>query len=136
MRYITQDANNDWTMTGTASDVLTDNVEAVRQAVRSRLLLFLGEWFLAPMSGVPWSEKIAGFSSQGARDIVLKETILGTPGVTGIANYSSALNLKTRRFSVSCIVLSLYGSIEIAPPVNLPTSGFGVGPFGEGEFGV
>ena len=111
MRYVAEDSNGDWSLVGGDLPILQDSIEAVQLAIQNRLGLYLAEWFLAPDDGTPWLQQIIGNNTEGTRDIALKEIILGTTGVTSIANYFSFLNNSTRNFTVTGTAISLYGPV-------------------------
>lgn len=107
MRYRRLDANGDATFGRSAANILVDSPEAVAQAVRTRLLLQTGEWFLDTSDGTAWSDKIEG-KSDATRDLEIKARILGTPGVTEIVSYQSTLDSQ-RRFTVSSTINTQFG---------------------------
>ena len=47
------------------------------------------------------------------RDAVIKDRILGTPGVTAITEYSSNFDGNTRRFSVTATITTAYGTAQV-----------------------
>jgi hypothetical protein len=113
MRYRKLDANGDYTMTGTSSDWLVNTPAAVGQAVLTGLKLRAGEWFLDTSAGAPWSSILGKFSGTNY-DVLLKDQILGTTGVTAITSYSSTFDSTTRKLSVSVAIDTLYGATTLA----------------------
>jgi hypothetical protein len=85
VKYRKLDLDGDYTF-GRRNEFCTD-VEAVAQAVRTRLLLLKGEWWENTIDGTPFFEEVAGqfFSSiedASQVDLVFSERITGTQGVT------------------------------------------------------
>jgi len=91
---------------------LVNSPEAVAQAVRTRLELRTGEWFLDLLDGTPYREKILGENTQPLYDQAIQERIAGTPGVLAITDYSSTLD-RSRKLSVSATISTIYGIATI-----------------------
>src|SRR6185312_7089537 len=87
MRYRKLDANGDYSFGNQQADFYINTPEAVAQAVKTRLALFTGEWFLDVTEGTPWRTEVLGKYTQAAYDIVLKERIVDTPGVQSLDAY-------------------------------------------------
>jgi hypothetical protein len=90
-----------------------DNAQAVGQKVTTRLDLLLGSWYLDTSKGVDWFNKILGTNTSATRDLLIKETILNTTGVTAITSYTSTVDTVTREFTVKADIDTLYGSTSI-----------------------
>lgn len=60
MRYRKLNTNGDYTFGQAQSNFYVNTPEAVAQAVKTRLLLIQGEWFLDVSEGTPYSAKILG----------------------------------------------------------------------------
>ena len=74
----------------------------VVQSVRSRLLAYLGEWFLDTSAGVPYFESI--FTKPAdilETESILKATILQTVGVATLDSFFIDFDSLTRKLSVS-----------------------------------
>src|SRR5512138_1652145 len=113
MRYRKLDANGDYTL-GSGSDFLRDSPEAVAQAIKTRLALWAGEWFLDITDGTPWKESILGKRVNGKNpDAAIKQRILGTQGVTEITSYSSSFDGNTRALTVTATISTQYGAATI-----------------------
>jgi hypothetical protein len=98
------DINDDW------SDVFEQNTPAcVAQQVKTRLLLWLGEFFLDTSDGTPYLQDIIGVNTN--YDLQIQARILGTEGVLEITNYSSSI--EDRFLSVNCTLSTIYGSTEL-----------------------
>ena len=96
------------------SDVqfLVNSPEAVAQAVKTRLDLHTGEWFLDLLEGTPYETKILGEGTQSVYDQTIQERILGTDGVIAITEYASVLD-ENRKLTVSATVTTIYGRTTI-----------------------
>lgn len=110
MRYRQMDAAGDYVF-GQSSIFLVDSPETVAQAIRTRLRLFVDEWFLDKREGLDRGN-ILGYGTQDTRDYEVQQRILGTQGVLRIASYSSATGAG-RSFSVAATVDTIYGTINI-----------------------
>lgn len=120
MRYRALDANKDYAFGRGLDGFLIDSPAAVGQAAFTRLMLYLGEWFLDTSDGTPWDTQILGHGTQGTRDIAIKLRVLGTQGVvqTGkaIENYSSSYDSGTRAWSAGMTVNTIYGQVPLSIP--------------------
>lgn len=112
MRYRKLNATGDYTL-GSGQDFHVNSPEAVAQAVRTRLELNLSEWFADTSDGMPWDTEVLGKYTALTRDAVIKDRILGTPGVTEITEYSSTFDGNTRRFSVTATISTAYGTATV-----------------------
>lgn len=111
MRYRQLAPNGDSTVFSGNSPFLVNSPAAVEQAIRTRLNLWLGEWFLDSTVGFPVKQQVIGTGTQDTRDLAVQSTILGTTGVLSITGYSSSVNSVTRLFTVSVqSVETIYGS--------------------------
>lgn len=114
MRYRALDANGDYQV-GRTAVFLVNSPEAVAQAIRTRLKLWTGEWFLDQTEGTPWKTEILGHRFAGSNpDAAIKKRILQTPGVQEITDYSSTFNGQTRSLSVTATVSTIYGQATIS----------------------
>lgn len=114
MRYRKLDGDGDYTL-GTGADFHVDTPEAVAQAVKTRLGLWYGEWFLDTSDGTPWNEQILGKRTRGRNyDAAIRQRILGTQGVSEISEYSSSFDGNTRALSVQATITTIYGTTQIS----------------------
>lgn len=116
MRYRKLDANGDMVFGKGLASFYIDVPEAPAQAVATRLKLLYGEWFLNTTDGTPWETKVLGKYTDSMRDLVIKQRVLGTPGVTDYTNYSSQLSAR-RQFSVQMTLDTVYGAVNLAGPL-------------------
>lgn len=117
MRYRKLDENGDMRFGRGASDFWRDVPEAPAQAVKTRLCLRLGEWFLDTTDGTPYATQILGKHTSGTRDAAIRERIVGTQGVTSLDAYSSTFDPNTRSFTVSATISTAYGATTVTTPL-------------------
>lgn len=119
MRYRKLDSDGDYTL-GAGGDWHVDSPEAVAQAVKTRLGLWTGEWFLDSTDGTPWNEQILGKRTRGKNyDAAIRQRILGTQGVSEISEYSSTFDGNTRALSVSATITTIYGTTQISLTIGV-----------------
>lgn len=111
MRYREQSADGDYVFIGT-SPFLIDSPAAVAQAIKTRLRLVAGEWFLDDRIGFDLS-KVLGNNTQNTRDLEARRVIVNTPGVLSLVSYSSQVN-ERRRFTIQGVVDTIYGRVTIS----------------------
>ncbi len=99
------------------------DLDAVAQAIRTRLLLFQGEWWSDLADGTPYWQKILGVAGAGknqqATNLALQSRILGTPFVTGIQNLQSSFNPSSRQYKFYAQVQTVFGIITVSSN-NIP----------------
>lgn len=97
------------------------DVEAVAQAIQTRLLLFQGEWWESTLEGLPLFQKILGQPGNTQQlekiTLLIQQRILGTPFVVGINRIQTSFNSSTRRFVFYAEVNTQFGLIAVS---NLP----------------
>lgn len=100
-------------------DIVTSGVqfitgrEEVSQTIRTRLRLFLGEYFRNTQDGTPWFEQILGKGSTlSNKDAAIKRRIVQTPNVVQILTYDADYDINTRKYTVSGSVLTTFGEVE------------------------
>ncbi len=94
------------------------DLDAVTQAIYTRLNLFQGEWWADLNDGLPMWQVILG-QAAGAKaiqqmEIVIGNVITGTPFVTGLANIAVSFNSTNRQFSFSAMATTPFGEVVIA----------------------
>ena len=92
---------------------LVDSPEAVGQSVLTRLRLWTGEWFLDDTEGTPYLGAVIGTGTRKTFEPALRERILGTPGVTSIADITTSVDAETRTGSFRATIDTLYGTTTI-----------------------
>lgn len=120
MRYRKLSPTGDYEFGGGSLNFYTDTPDAVGQAVKTRILLWLGEWYLDIEEGTLYMQGIIGKHPKTTADTTLQERILTTQGMTAISDYTSVINPETRRFSVSVTLDTIYGrtALEVANYAN------------------
>ena len=113
MKYRALDQNGDYTFGSNGSNFYVDSPSAVAQAVKTRLGLIRGEWFLDTTAGTPYSEKILGAGKIQTYDAAIQRVILGTRGVRRIVSYSSYVDRSTRAAKIECLIDTAYGIITM-----------------------
>lgn len=105
---------------GTANFI--SNLQAVAQAILTRLKLFQGEWWASTTDGLPLWQSIMGQpaaqQSQQQMDTLISARILGTPWVISLSNVNSSFNTVTRKFSYSATATTQFGTLIVT---NIPT---------------
>lgn len=120
MRYRKLTADGDYSFGNSQLDFYRDVPEAVGQSVQTRLLLWLGEWFLNVDDGTPYMQGILGKYSQQVADTTIQDRVRDTTGVVDIENYESIKDADNRSLSVQFDLNTIYGptSVEIANYAN------------------
>lgn len=86
-----------------------NSVDAVAQAVMTRLKLWTGEWFIDTQEGTPYMQKILGKYTLSNVDSVIRERILKTEGVIEIIDFTSYFNSELRNYSINVKISTIYG---------------------------
>lgn len=88
--------------------------DEIAQTIKTRLALFLGEYFRNIQEGTPWYEQILGkFVSLDTVEAVLRARIANTPGVIRLTSFSTDFDLDARKYSLTAGVLTQYGDLEV-----------------------
>ena len=98
------------------SDYIED-LDAVVQIIKSRLLLFKGEWWENTVEGLPLWQSILGAGKGNSKKVVddlIQQRIIKTPYVTGIESLSSSYDASTRAYSFSAVVNTQFGAVGIS----------------------
>lgn len=108
-------------------DIVTSGVtwateaEAVAQTVKTRLRLFLGEYFRDVTVGVPWLSQgngepgiLAKGFSQDQVESLLRLTISQTDEVLQILSFESTYDINTRKISIQTTILTKYGEAKLS----------------------
>lgn len=113
MRYRKQDENGDYTFGNGLGNFHIDNVDAVAQAIDTRLKLWIGEWFADVSDGTGWTQAILGKHSQNLYELTLRQRVLETRGVISIQEFQSSLDPNTRELAVTMVVDTIYGQTDL-----------------------
>ena len=105
------DDNHDMTFGRGIADMARDD-EATAQAVKTRLLLLKGEWFLDIEAGVPYLQQImVRPSNLPLAEAIIKRTILDTEGVAELQSFAMTYDRETRRLTIQATVANSYGTV-------------------------
>jgi hypothetical protein len=120
--------DSDWDYTfGNGRGNYLSGVDAVAQAVATRLKLLLGEWWADVNDGLPLWQMILGApgSAEHRRvvDSLVRERILGTPNVTAIKEMASLYNPDTREYQFAAKIDTAFGQVVIANVPFAPGAG-------------
>lgn len=108
MRTRRLDSNNDW-MFGAGRQSYASQSDAVRQKLKTRLQMFLGDWFLDQAAGIDW---ITEMSSRNQTTKILRDAkycILQTVGVSSLDKISYNQDAKTRKLTITASYTDIYG---------------------------
>ena len=84
--------------------------DCVVQSIRTRLLLYKGEWWLDLLAGTPWfTEIMVKPANVQAAEAKLKARIMGTTGVAELLSFAATFVASDRNFTVQFEVLTDYG---------------------------
>ena len=98
----------------TSGEQFIGATEEIAQTVRTRLKLFLGEYFRNINDGVPWFQQILGKGqSLSVKDVIIKRRILQTPGVIAVFDFTTDFDLQLRKYSVSTGIVTEFGNALI-----------------------
>lgn len=113
MRYRREDDEGDYTF-GQGDDTwLTNSPEAVAQAIKTRFMLWYGQWFLDTTEGTPWVQSVLGKQRPEEYRLAIRQRILETPGVNSIIAFDSSVNTSTRRVTFTATIDTIYGTTTI-----------------------
>lgn len=90
-------------------------LDAVVQAIKTRLQLLKEEWWEDQNDGLPlWQEILASSGSEDHRaavDIIIRDRISGTTGVLAVTEFES--QYQNRQYIFEATVESIYGSFYL-----------------------
>lgn len=112
MKYRALDPNGDYSFGKNIQDFIS-STGAVAQAIKTNLLLLKGEWWEDLNEGLPFFQSILGPGTPdhvSAADLLIRERITKTQGVSEILDFQSVYESKSRSYSVSCKVKITSGS--------------------------
>lgn len=118
MRYRKLSPSGDYVFGSGQNDMLINTPETVAQAVKTRLRLWLGEWFANTSDGTPWFEQVLGKYTAGVRAAVLRRRILSTPGVSQVNAFYSSYDGETRQLSVTVELVTIYGNVAVTEQLS------------------
>lgn len=113
VRYRREDDDGDYTF-GEGDDTwLVNSPEAVAQAIKTRFLLWYGQWFLDTTEGTPWIQSVLGKQRPDTYNLAIRRRILETQGVSSITEFNTEVDGRTRRVTFTATVETLYGTTTV-----------------------
>lgn len=113
MRYRREDDDGDYTF-GQGDDTwLINSPETVAQAVKTRFLLWYGQWFLDTTEGTPWIQSVLGKQKPETYNLAIRQRILETQGVNSIKSFDTTLNTSSRRVIFTATIDTIYGTTTV-----------------------
>lgn len=113
MRYRREDDKGDYTF-GQGDDTwLINSPETVAQAVKTRFLLWYGQWFLDTTEGTPWIQSVLGKQKPETYNLAIRQRILETQGVNSIRSFDTTLNTSSRRVVFTATIDTIYGTTTV-----------------------
>lgn len=109
MQYRQEDADGDYTFGNGDDSWLVNSPEAVAQAVKTRFMLWYGQWFLDVTEGTPWIQSVLGKQSPDVYSLAIRQRILETQGVNAIQAFDTTLNTSSRRVIFTATIDTRYG---------------------------
>lgn len=79
----------------------------------TRLLLWLGEWFLNTEDGTPYMQGVFGVNKKDTADLTIQQRVAGTEGFVDIESYDSELDVDSRKMSVAMTINTIYGTTNV-----------------------
>ncbi|WP_339053833.1 hypothetical protein [Arsenophonus endosymbiont of Crataerina pallida] len=109
MRYRRETNEGDYSFGQGDNAFLTNSPDAVTLAIKTRLSLWQGQWFLDSEGGTPWLQSILGKPYLDAYGMTVKQRILDTQGVTTLTDFNVNQNSTTRKLTITATVKTQYG---------------------------
>jgi len=102
---------------GNGSASFFADLQAVILIIKTSLLLFQGELWINLAAGIPLFQQGLGQSGsprqQQVFSLLLQQTILGVPFVTGISSVQVSFNSTTRTYAFTCSVQTAFGTVIV-----------------------
>jgi hypothetical protein len=97
----------------TSGTQFISGADEIAQTIKTRLKLFLGEYFRNILEGTPWFEQILGKAqSLDVAEATIRQRIAQTNGVVSIFRFETDFDLITRKYSVAASVQTAFGPIS------------------------
>lgn len=113
MRYRREDDDGDYTF-GQGDDTwLINSPGTVAQAIKTRFLLWYGQWFLDTTEGTPWIQSVLGKQKPETYNLAIRQRILETRGVNSIQSFDTTLNTSSRRVVFTATIDTIYGTTTV-----------------------
>lgn len=114
MRYRKLDKDGDYSFGGGLSDFLENTPECVAQAVKTRLDLWMGEWFANVSDGTGWSADVLGKYTDSMYEMMIRQRILETHGVLRIDDFASQYSSTNRKLTIQVVITTIYGTTSLS----------------------
>ena len=107
-------SSGDYFLGGGVGEFLS-GVEAVAQAIITRIKLLKNEWWEDLEDGTPLWQSILGHAEGDIKvvDEIILKRISRTVGVKDITEYDSSFDTQTRKYSFKATVDTNYGSVTV-----------------------
>ncbi len=120
LRYRKMTATGDYIFGQSNLDFYRD-LDAVRQAIQTRLDLYLETFWRDLGDGLPMYQSILGQSGGTPNlttiDEIIKTRIAGTRDVSSVVTYASSFDRNTRRYSFTATVQTVYSETVVVTGV-------------------
>lgn len=113
MKYRREDSDGDYTFGQGDNTFLNNSPECVAQAVKTRFLLWRGQWFLDLTEGTPYLQSVVGKQSPDVYNLAIRDRLSGTQGVNSITTFNTDVDSTTRRVTFSATIDTLYGTTAV-----------------------
>lgn len=113
MRYRRETPDGDYTFGQGDDTFLTDSPEAVAQAIKTRLALWQGDWFLDRREGAPVRQALLGKPPSELYSLLLRDRILKTPGVKSVLALSVQKEAQQRQLRYAVTVETHFGTTTV-----------------------
>ncbi|WP_443873578.1 hypothetical protein [Megasphaera sp.] len=117
MIYRRLDANGDYTF-GANGNCYLSGVEAVSQAIATRLKLLKYEWWEDLDDGLPLWQQIIAQRDKEAAEREIQDRISQTPHVINILAWNADWDNENRSLSIYAAVNTEYGTLEVNEVMN------------------
>ncbi len=98
----------------TSGNQFISGIDEIAQTVKTRLRLFLGEYFRDVREGTPWFQQILGKpESISAANAVIAQRISRTPGVQELIGFEVSFDVATRKYTIRAEILTPFGATQI-----------------------
>ena len=106
-------------------DITTSGVQfatgttEIAQTIKTRLRLYLGEYFRDITDGTPWFQSILGKgTSLNNKEALLRNRIVQTDGVLRLTKFETEFDIDSRTYSITVHALTEDGAIELGLSTN------------------
>lgn len=98
----------------TSGQQFTNGQDEIAQTIRTRLKLFLGEYFRDITDGTPWFQSIlTKRGTLSSKDAIIKRRLRQTEGVTQLIEFTTDYDIQSRKYTVNAKVDTPFGIVPI-----------------------